>query len=203
MSLLDRILGRKEVNYQFAYSTDAALKRQQIWDNLQQGIMLEDKGIFLPWSTPYSELDRYKETRTDRGDRTLWYLGHRQILDGLTCHMEVMRWATQPWSSTFDKFSENLGQNEAGFERFNDRAKYLTTLLGEPTTRELEKFGSFDLGDITWRNKAVEISLVGIEIFRCRYSLNVGLIDNSHDRDHKQAMDDLRAQGWTEDDLGK
>ena len=189
------------MSYQFPYSTDVAVKRQQIWDNLQRGIMLEDRGIFLPWSTPYSELDRYKETRTDRGD--LWYLGHRRILDGLTCHMEVMKWITQPWSSTFDKFSESLGQDEAGFVRFKDRTKYLTHLLGEPTTREIEQFGSFDLGDITWRNNAVEISLVGIEIFSCRYSLNVGLIDNSHDRDHKKAMDELRAQGWTEEDFGK
>lgn len=191
------------MSYQFPYSADVAVKRQQIWDNLQRGIMLEDKNVFLPWSTPYAELDRYKETRTDRGDRTLWYLGQHQILDGLTCHMEVMKWSTQPWSSTFDKFSENLGQDEGGFGRFNDRAKLLTGLLGEPTTSDLEKFGSFDLGDITWRNGAVQVSLVGIEIFSCRYSLNVGLIDNSHDRDHKKAMDELRAQGWTEEDFGK
>jgi hypothetical protein len=203
MSFLDRILGRNPVKHHFPYSSIAVEKRKQIWDNLQVGIMLEDQGIFLPWSTPYSGLDRYTEKRTDQGDRSLWYLGHRRIMDGITCHIEVMKWSTQPWSSTFDKFSENLGQDEAGFGRFKDRTKYLTELLGEPTKKELEKFGSFDLGDVTWRNGAVEISLVGIEIFSCRYSLNVGLMDNSHDRDQKKAMDDLRAQGWTEEDFGK
>lgn len=167
------------------------------------GILLEDSQTFIPWATQYKDIDKYAKKRSDSGDRTVWYLGEQKILNGLASHMEILKWSTQPNTSTFDQFSENLGYDTDGQGRFHDRIDRLTDLFGQPENKELEKFGSLDLGVVSWTRDKVRISLVGIEHFNCRYSLYVGLIDNSHNRDHKKAMDELRAQGFTEEDFGK
>ena len=117
--------------------------------------------------------------------------------------MEILKWAYQPDRSTFDKFSDNLGYDEAGYERFLDRIDHLTQLLGNPQNKDLKKFGDFEIGAVEWILNKVQIRVVGVEIFSCRYSLHVGLIDNSHDRDLKKGIDKLKAKGWTDEELGK
>jgi hypothetical protein len=192
-----------KTDYTFPYSTDPDEKREQIWKNLQKGILLEDTLTFIPWLTQYKDIDKYAERRSERGDRTVWYLGERKILNGLSSQIEVLKWLPQPETSTFDQFYDNLGYDSDGQIRFHNRIDFFTELLGQPDKKEMEKFGSFDLGIVHWTRDKVRISAVGIEHFNCRYKLNIGLIDNSHDQDHNKAIDELRAQGWTEEDFGK
>ncbi len=84
---------------------------------------------------------------------------------------------------------------------------HITDLLGEPTKTDLEKFGNFDLGVIEWINNKVKISLVGIEIFNCRYSLNIGLVEDKNRIHEEEQFEILKAKlfarGLTEEDLGK
>lgn len=35
-------------SFVFPYSSDKSIKRQQIWDNLQKGVLFEDQGILVP-----------------------------------------------------------------------------------------------------------------------------------------------------------
>ena len=79
-------------NFIFPYSTDKEIKRRQLWKNLQSGLLFEDNQVFIPWLTPYSELDKYAEDRKDSGDRTNWFLGKHKILDGFESYVGVMKW---------------------------------------------------------------------------------------------------------------
>jgi hypothetical protein len=203
MSFLDNIFGNGKITFHYPYSTDPNVKREQIWDNLQKGILLEDTNVFIPWATKYKNIGKFAEKRIDANDRTVWYLGKQKILDSLMCHIQVLKWLPQPYSSTFDQFSEDLGHDEEGNEGFLNCIKHFTNLFGRPYKSELEKFGSLDIGEVVWINDKVRISVVGVTIFSCRYHLYIGLIDNSHDRDQKRGMDELRAQGWTEEDFAK
>lgn len=164
----------------FPYSADKALKRQQIWANLQKGLLFEDQEILVPWLTPFNQIDNFKEKRKDIGDRTQWYLGKRKILDGYEGHFEVMKWMWLPWTNPITKISENIGEDDEGMNRFHYLKDYLTDLLGTPAKTDLEKFGAFDLGSIQWQNRAVKITLVGIEHFNCRYSFSIGLVKDSN-----------------------
>lgn len=161
----------------FPYSTDKEIKRRQIRENLQTGLLFEDTQVFIPWLTPYSELDKYAENRKDSGDRTNWFLGKHKILDGFESYVGVMKWLDIDSKKPFAQTDEFLGAENNGYQKFLELKVKLTDLLGEPTSIELEKYGKLDLGHIEWTNGKVSISLSGIEQFACKYRLYIGLKD--------------------------
>ena len=164
-------------NFIFPYSTDKEIKRRQIWENLQSGLLFEDNQVFIPWLTPYSELDKYAEDRKDSGDRTNWFLGKHKILDGFESYVGVMKWLDIDGKKPFGMTDEFLGSENNGYQKFLELKEKLTDLLGEPTSIELEKYDNLDLGHIEWTNGKVSISLSGIEQFACKYRLYIGLKD--------------------------
>ena len=164
-------------NFIFPYSTDKEIKRRQIWENLQSGLLFEDTQVFIPWLTPYSELDKYAEDRKDSGDRTNWFLGKHKILDGFESYVGVMKWLDIDGKKPFGMTDEFLGSENNGYQKFLELKEKLTDLLGEPTSIELEKYDNLDLGHIEWTNGKVSISLSGIEQFACKYRLYIGLKD--------------------------
>jgi hypothetical protein len=172
------VIEKLDNSFVFPYSPDSIVKRQQIWANLQKGILLEDRQIFINWRTPFNRVDLYKEQRHNEGDRTLWHLGKRIVLDGYQGQFQVMKWKWLPMSSPITEIFENLGHDSEGMKKFHYLKSYITNLLGDPTTIEIEKFGSFDLGIIQWSNGLVHLTLVGIEHFDCRYSFSIGLIQD-------------------------
>jgi hypothetical protein len=159
----------------YPYSADALARREEIWQNLQKGILLEDKGILVPWDFPFFKMETIKEKKREMADRTEWYLGKRTILDGFEAQLETMRWKHIPEDSPIKRLTENLGVDDAGQERFNYLRKHLTNVMGEPTRVELQKFGTYDIGDITWEKGNIALTLVGIEHFNIRYTFYVGL----------------------------
>lgn len=192
-----------DTTFIFPYSTDKLKKRNEIWSNLQKGLLLEDKKILIPWETPFNQLNKYREKRRDSGDRTEWYLGKHLILDGYESHLETMMWMYLPWINPMTEISEKIGTDSKGNRNFLDLRERITELLGEPTKIELEKFGSLDLGLVEWTNDRVKISIVGIEIFNCRYSLNIGLTKNRNEDYLNESIEKLKSQGLTEEELGK
>lgn len=164
-------------NFIFPYSTDKEIKRRQIWENLQSGLLFEDTLVFIPWLTPYSELDKYAEDRKDSGDRTNWFLGKHKILDGFESYVGVMKWLDIDGKKPFGMTDEFLGSENNGYQKFLELKEKLTALLGEPTSIELEKYDNLDLGHIEWTNGKVSISLSGIEQFACKFRLYIGLKD--------------------------
>lgn len=164
-------------NFIFPYSTDKEIKRRQLWKNLQSGLLFEDNQVFIPWLTPYSELDKYAEDRKDSGDRTNWFLGKHKILDGFESYVGVMKWLDIDSKKPFGMTNEFLGSENNGYQKFLELKEKLTDLLGEPTSIELEKYDNLDLGHIEWTNGKVSISLSGIEQFAYKYRLYIGLKD--------------------------
>ena len=165
------------MTFVYPYSVDINERRRQIWDNLQKGLLFENAQTFIPWTTQYKDLDRFKETKEVTGDRTYWYLGQQKVLHGLTCRVVVLQWKDQPDNSSFNRIEENLGTDEDGNKRFLDCINHLTNLLGPPTKSELNKFDIYDLGVVAWTTGKVEISVVGVEMFNCRYGLSIELMD--------------------------
>jgi len=159
----------------YPYSDDADIKREEIWKNLQKGILLEDKGILVPWSFPFYKMEIIQEQKRERADRTEWTLGKRIILDGYEAQLETMRWKNIPAENPVKRLTENLGVDDAGQERFNQLKNHLTGLLGEATKTELQKFGDYDIGNISWEKGDIGLTLVGIDHFNVRYTFYIGL----------------------------
>lgn len=162
----------------YPYSEKFEIKRQQIWSNLQKGILFEENQTFIPWSLSYSDLDKYSNKREESGDRTRWYLGEKTIFDGYKSYFGVMKWIFIKDYEPFSEIEDFLGFDYEGNDKFIELRDRITKLLGEPTLVELEKFGNFDLGEIEWKNGIVKIRLVGIEQFACKYWLKIGLINS-------------------------
>lgn len=161
-------------NFIFPYSTDKQIKRSQIWENLQIGLLFEDTQVFIPWLTPYSELDKFAENRKNNGDRISWFLGKHKILDGIESYVGVMKWLDIDSKKPFGLAEEFLGSENKGYQKFLELKEKLTDLLGEPTSIQLENYGYNDLGYIEWTSGKISISLSGIEQFACKYWLYIG-----------------------------
>ncbi|MCG3164247.1 MAG: hypothetical protein POELPBGB_00001 [Bacteroidia bacterium] len=187
----------------FPYSTDKTEKRKQIWDNLQKGLLFEDERLLIPWLTPFNQLDNIKEKRHDSGDRTLWYLGKRTILDGYEGHFEVIKWTWLPWTNPMTVISENIGHDFEGMKKFHYLNDYITNLLGDPTKIDLEKFASYDIGIIQWQNDLVKLTLVGIEHFNFRYNFSIGLVKDKNEEYNNKTIVDLKTSEMTDEELGK
>jgi len=189
--------------FTFPYSSDKTIKRQQVWDNLQKGLLFEDQRILIPWLTPFNQIDNFNVKRHDSGDRTNWYLGKRTILDGYEGHFEVVKWVWLPWANPITEISENLGHDTEGMKKFHYLKEYLTNLLGEPPKTDLEKFGSFDLGIIQWQKGLAKLTIVEIEHFNCRYSFSIGLVRDRNQEYSDKQIENLKANGLNDEELGK
>lgn len=162
----------------YPYSVENNIKRQEIWTNLQKGILFEDNQVLIPWLTPYFELVKFSEQRREKGDRTNWFLGKHIILDNYECSVENMKYSFTSSSEPFSKIEEFLGFDEKGNEKFIFLKTKLTNLLGQPTINKPEKFYDYDIGTFSWTNGKIEISICGFEQFACKYWLTVGLKTN-------------------------
>lgn len=164
------------------YSSDKLLKRQQIWDNLQKGILIEDIGVLIPWLTPFNKVDKFKVKRHESGDRTIWYLGHRKILDGYEGHIEIMKWMDLPWTNSFERLSGHLGFGKDGHDNFLLLIEHLKELLGEPTKTDIEfENENFTEGSYEWENGEVKIRVSGFDMHGLRYLFEIGLIKNRNE----------------------
>lgn len=159
----------------YPYADDTELKRDQIWQNLQKGVLLEDKSVLVPWLFHFDELKDFAEQRRERADRTELYLGKRIILGGYEANLELVRWKYRSGDEYIKLVSENLGKDSEGEQRFNQLRKYLDEVMGAPTTVELEKFGASDIGTISWEKGAIALTLTGIEHFEIRYTFYIGI----------------------------
>lgn len=192
-----------DTTFVFPYSTEKETKKQQLIENLQRGLLLEDKGIIIPWLTPFNQVDHYKKKRHDSGDRTEWFLGSHTILDGYKCELEIMMWMYLPWKNPITEISGNLGFDEKGMKNFYCLKNHLADKIGEPHQTHIQKWGDLDLGTIEWQFDKIKISLVGIEHFAAKYSFTIGLTRDRNKEYFDKIIENLKATGLTEDEMGK
>ncbi len=175
-------LDKLDEDFNYPYSEDKEEKRQQIWSNLQKGILFEDNLTFIPWKTSFNRLNKYKVKINDSGNFTKLYFGERTILDGYKCNAQALKWKWSFWANPIQEISENIGINEDGEAKFHELREYLTNLLGDPFKTEIEKWGNIDLGEVMWVNGEVRISIVGFEMHSACYNLEIGLIRNENQK---------------------
>ena len=192
-----------DTGFIFPYSTDKDLRKQQIIKNLQKGLLLEDKGILIPWMTQFNQVDKYKEQRRDSGDRTEWYLGKRTILDGYNGGLEIMMWMFLPWTNPITEIKIDLSYDYQGMENFYQLKEHLCDRLGQPHKTDIHKWGDLDLGSVQWQFDKIKIDLIGIEHFAARYSLHIGLIRDRNEEYLHESIERMKASGLTEEELGK
>ena len=174
----DRKSDRDEYSIIFPYSNGKELKNQQIWTNLQKGILFEDNQVFIPWATTFNELTEFAEKRVEYSDRTIWQFGDHKLFDGYNCFIEISKWCISKSSAVISEIQVFLGYDEKGNYEFLKLKNKLTDLFGIPNSIQLEKFGDFDIGHLEWTNQAISIRLIGIDQHACKYSLRVGLKSN-------------------------
>ena len=187
----------------FPYPTDKELKRKQLIDNLQKGLLLENKGILVPWLTPFNKVDSFKEQRSDSGDRTEWYLGKQTILDGYVGGLEIMMWMNLPWTNPLTEIKVDLSYDYQGMQNFHELKDHLIDRFGQPHKSDIHKWGDFDLGLIQWQFDRIKMDLVGFEHFAAKYSFHIGLIKDRNEEYHLEAIERMKANGLTEEELGK
>lgn len=192
-----------DTTFEFPYSTDKVIKRQQLIDNLQKGLLLEDKRIFISWLTPFNKVDNFKEQRHDSGDRTEWYLGKRTILDGYVGGLEIMMWMYLPWTNPITEIRIDLSYDYQGMKNFHELKHHLIDRFGQPHKTDISKWGDFDLGSIEWRFDNIKIDLTGIEHFNARYSFHIGLIKDKNEEYLYESIERMKAEGLTDEELGK
>ena len=159
----------------FPYSADPLVKRQQLIDNLQHGILFEDTGVFIPWNMSFKDIDRIAEQRRVSGDRTNWFLGQHTIMDGYVSLVGVMKWLFVKDTAPFSQINEFLGEDYAGCRKFILLKDRFMEMFGEPNVNDPEMFGDLDIGVYQWDLNKINITLVGIEQFSCKYRLHIGL----------------------------
>ena len=157
----------------FPYADDLHQKQQQLWDNLQQGLLFEGQRVFLPWETSYKGLSKLAVKKIKQSDRTIWWLGERVILGGLQSRLHILQWFDVSGSAKINKVTGNLGQDYEGYHRFQEAEQHLVKMFGKPHSKEMEPAGPMELGAVEWTHNNICIRLSGIEIFTFRYSLNI------------------------------
>ncbi|MCC6723424.1 MAG: hypothetical protein IT258_02865 [Saprospiraceae bacterium] len=165
-----------EVPFIFPYSDDKMTRRQQMKTNLQTGILFEDNGFFLPWSTPYGALDKIAEQKREGGGHTYWYLGHHTILGGYKSHITVHGLGFK-MSDPIRQIEEMLGVEKAGEDRANEARDIFNESLGELINPDYGKVGNLSLGNMRWKLGDCDVMIIGIERFDYFYYLYVGLGD--------------------------
>ena len=196
--------GKKlDTKFSFPFSQNKEIRKNQILENLQKGLLLEDKRVLISWLTPFNQVDKYKEERRDSGDRTEWFLGNQTVLDGYKCRPEIMMWTYLPWTNPITEITGDLGIEEEGMKNFYLLKEHLSDRLGEPHNTDLKKWGDFDLGTIEWSFGKIKIVLVGIEHFSCKYSFSIGLKEDKNREYFDKAIENLKASGLTEEEMGK
>lgn len=191
-------------SFTFPYSTDNTIKRQQIWDNLQKGFLFEDRQVLIPWLTPFNRLNKFKEKREDSGDRTVWYLGKRTVLDGYVGNFEVMKWIWLPWTNRVERITGFLVFDKGGHDNFLHLISHLKNLLGDPTKVEIEfENENHTEGSYEWENGEVKILVSGFDMHGPCYRLDIGLIKDRNEEYFNKTIEKLKARGLTEEELGK
>lgn len=173
MYWLDKILHKeKGYKYVFPYSTEPTLRKQELIQNLTNGILFEDLELFVEWNVPFKNLERYVWRK--RKKKTYADTGNHIILDGIEVFLDPNKAMIN--SLPFIDISSFLGFDEQGHKRFLEVGRHLIDRFGEPS--ELEDTLPYDFyADKTsrWIYPKFQISLNVWERFAVHYDLRIKL----------------------------
>lgn len=171
MHWLEKILRKKRAySYSFPYSDDSDLKKQELIENLENGVLFEDLELFVEWNVPFRNLEHYVWRKEK--NRLFSDTGQHTILDGLQVFVDPHK--TMLNSLPFIDLSSFLGFDDQGHQKYVAVKKHLADRFGEPT--ELENTLPYDFyGDKSarWIFRKFQISLNVWERFAVHYNLRI------------------------------
>jgi hypothetical protein len=168
---------RNNPTFVFPYSNDVEVKKYELIQNLEKGILLEDTKEFLDWRMSFKDLEPYCSSIEEKGDRFNYYLGEHTILDGLDCHLTVMRWIYNSKSNPFSQVDFFLGFDSIAIKKLKEIEDHITQKIGEPTKKES---WSGDEMIVKWKFKYSNITLITWERFAIHGMLHIGLNENNN-----------------------
>jgi hypothetical protein len=172
MSWINNILTGKQSEYKFIYpySDDPTLRRAELIQNLEKGILLEDLDIFIRWNEPFSNLQRFIHKK--QKDKSYKHNGLHIIVDGLQVGLDPHETVTN--STPFIQIECFLGFDDDGHERYVQFKNHIVNRFGEPS--ETHDGLSYDFhGDISlyWIYNQFQILLSVWERFAVHYSFRI------------------------------
>jgi|GEM_PF-3012607 len=167
------------VSFRFPYSPDPLLRREELWHNLQHGILLEDKGVLLAWDTPFLMLRKYAERYypQTRRSKALWQLGRHPVLDGYILDVGIYRERLQYTDQPFRRASVLLGFGESGLYALRDLLVHLTDRFGQPDNGQLSELGDLSVGEVSWRKGDTEIRVSAVGQYTVECYLYIGKVE--------------------------
>lgn len=158
-------------NFTFPYSNNPEIKKQQIWTNLELGLLIEDKKTLLNWNSQFESLKEFNR-KEKRGDRTTWYFSKYKILDGFELQFEAVKWNYVLGRKKFECIYSIISSEIA--ERL---IKHLIVTIGLPEkdTLNLNSLEYYE-GECKWTKNQIEIRISTAEFHGGYvYKLKIGI----------------------------
>lgn len=138
----------------FPYSNDPELKKQQIWKNLEHGLLIEDAQVFLPWKSSFKVLKQFNRIEKS-GDRTIWYFSKRNILGGFELQFQVVKWNYGLGRKKFDYVYAIISK-----ETTESLIQHLIKTIGLPEKENLNlNSNEYYDGECTWTRNERKIKI--------------------------------------------
>lgn len=113
----------------------------EIWNNLKEGILLENKDVLIPWNSNFEFLNDYG-TKDVREDRSTWYFKNINILNGIELNFETNKW-------------KHLK---------NRKFEYISTIINNQTAEKIVNHLTENIGIPNYNN----IDFKNLEDYDCR-----------------------------------
>jgi hypothetical protein len=173
MKWIEDLFKKKIAEYKFIYpySGDAEIRREQLMQNFQTGILLEDLKVLIPWHEPFRNLERFvrKHTKTNNQFNDE---GMHVIMDGLTITLDPHKRMSN--YTPFSKLESFLGFDDIGHTSYLIIRDHIVHRFGQPTEQHNWLPYHF-YGDQTlyWKFQGFQISLPVWERYAIHYSLEI------------------------------
>lgn len=172
MNWLDNLFSKKngEYKYIYPYSEDFSLRRIQLIQNLEKGILFEDLNFFVEWNERFKNLQSHYHKK--QKNKTYRDNGRHVIIDGLQIGLDPEERLTN--SSLFIMIESFLGFDDEGHNRYLQIKSHLSERFGMPTKSHNNLPYDF-YGDTSdyWIYDKFEISLSVWERFAVHYALRI------------------------------
>ncbi len=154
----------------FPYSNNPEQKKQQIWKNLESGLLIENTQTLLLWKTPYNFLKGFnRKEKTE--DRTTWHFLKCNILDGFELQFEAVKWKYGLGRDKFDYVYSIINA-----EITESLIKHLKKNIGLPKKENLNLDSKeYYEGECIWIQNKIKIKISTAEFHGgYAYKLKIG-----------------------------
>ena len=172
MNWIESLFTKGQADYKFIYpySPNPVIKRVELTQNLENGVLFEDLSLFIRWKEPFSNLQRFVQKK--QKNKLYRDSGQHVVIDGLLVSLNPHETITN--STPFIQINSFLGFDDDGHQRYVEFKNHIIQRFGEPSTSENSLPYDF-YGDTSlyWIGNKFQIVLSVWERFAVHYSFKV------------------------------